>query len=266
MSVMARQTRAIRAIVAALVAATAVLVLSCTLALAETVLDYDANRTENPVADNITRVRIYKLEEGTLDPVEGAHLCIIEKATGRVITEWISDGTPHNILRTHGDKSFLDIDTEYILRELSAPAGYAKAEDTVFIIRSRNFETEGEILSGGDADASIERDGDTEVRIVGEDGTEKTFPYFTIKLRDRKEGEETRVEERPQDRVVDDVTHVAANDKSGEENKSEEKTSERLAQTSDDTPFAAMAGMAWAGAICLVAGIYLYRREMAREA
>ena len=150
--------RMLRILAAVAVAVLAALSLPATGALAKTVLDYDANRTENPLADNITRLNVNKLERGSHERVAGAHLCIIEKDTGRVVTEWVSDGSAHEIARNAGDKSSLDIDKTYILRELEAPAGYAKAADTEFVLHSNEeFSTTGEIVDGPDAEFDVIR-------------------------------------------------------------------------------------------------------------
>ena len=124
-------------------------------ALATTVIEYDNDKVSNPVQDNITRLNVNKLEKGSRDYVKGAHMVIIEKETGKVITEWTTDGTTHEVSRTSEDSNHgaLNIDTVYILRELEAPEGYAKAADTEFVIHSDNFNTSGEIKSGKDADS-----------------------------------------------------------------------------------------------------------------
>ena len=90
------------AIVAALVAATAALPLP---AYAEIHLDVypQGTQTKNPVADNITRLNVNKLEKGARDQVKGAHLAIIEKETGKMVVDWVSDGTTKEISRNADD-------------------------------------------------------------------------------------------------------------------------------------------------------------------
>ena len=124
-------------------------------ALAVTVLDYDPTETINPVADNITRLNVNKLEKGSRDYVKGAHMVIIEKETGKVVAEWTTDGSTHEVARNTDDPKHgaLDVDVVYILRELEAPEGYAKAADTEFVIHSDNFNTSGEIIKGEDAES-----------------------------------------------------------------------------------------------------------------
>ena len=78
------------------------------------------------VSDDITRIHVTKVEEGTHNALIGAKMAIIERATGIVIDEWVTDGTTHEI------EKVLDVNVEYILRELEAPEGYEKAQDTIF--------------------------------------------------------------------------------------------------------------------------------------
>lgn len=152
----------------AMVTVAVTLLLSATTALAVTVLDYDANRTKNPVADNITRLNVNKLERGSRDYVKGARMCIIEKETGRIVTEWVTDGETHEVARNTGDKASLDVDVVYVLRELEAPEGYTQAADTEFVLHSDNtFNTSGEILNGPDAEFdAIHGDGDVQAFVI----------------------------------------------------------------------------------------------------
>lgn len=155
-------------VVLAAVAAVAIVLLSATVAFGATVLDYDANRTKNPVADNITRLNVNKLEKGSRDYVKGAHMCIIEKETGRMVTEWVTDGTTHEVARNTGDNASLNTDTVYILRELEAPEGYSQAADTEFVLHSDDqFNTSGEILNGPDAEFdAIQGSGDVQAFVI----------------------------------------------------------------------------------------------------
>ena len=73
-----------------------------TAAKADTVLDYDPTTTINPVADNITRLNVNKLEKNSHDGVKGAHMAIIEKETGRVVTFLLRVARPHH-RNVHGD-------------------------------------------------------------------------------------------------------------------------------------------------------------------
>lgn len=111
-------------------------------ALAVTELEYDPQT--NPVADNVTRLDVNKLETGSRDAVVGAKMQIIDEETGAVVAEWTTDGSQHELSK------ILDIEKVYILREVSAPEGYEVAPDTRFILHSEEFNTTGEILNDHD--------------------------------------------------------------------------------------------------------------------
>ena len=103
-----------------------------------------ANRQMNApttVSDDITRVHVNKLDADTHEFVQGASMAIIEKETGTVVDEWVTGSA------THANEKHLDVDKVYILREVTAPDGYEKVEDTEFIVNA----TEGTgitVLSG----------------------------------------------------------------------------------------------------------------------
>ncbi len=148
----------LRVAIAALVVAMAAFP---TLAHAEVVLDVygDGYEPQNPVADNITRLKVNKLDKSDHEPVAGALLCIINEETGDVVDTWTSDGTTHEIARNVegiGKDGALDIDTWYVLKELSVPEGYSNNfkelqddPDTPhlirFMIHSDDFNTTGEM-------------------------------------------------------------------------------------------------------------------------
>lgn len=154
-------------------------------ARAEIVLDVYENGYEakNPVADNITRVKINKLDKSDREPVKGALLCIVNEETGDVVDKWRTDGTTHEIARNVagvGKGGALDVGTWYILKELSVPEGYSdnfkKLQDDPdtphlihFMINSDDFNTTGET----DIDEEIAEFVDTE-EIRGS-GSEQAF-------------------------------------------------------------------------------------------
>ena len=168
------------------------------LASADVVLDVypTGTQTKNPVADNITRLNVDKLEKGARDQVLGAHLAILEKETGNLVVDWWTDGKTKEISRNADDPNSgaLDIDKVYILRELEAPAGYQKAADVEFIIHSDNFNTTGEILSGGD-------NGNAESAAIRGSGPEQAF---VISLFDEATIEVTDEERRTRQREIQD--------------------------------------------------------------
>jgi hypothetical protein len=80
------------------------------------------------VHDEATLVEFAKLDTRTHEWVEGANLSIIEKDTGKEVNRWISGQAVEKL------EGKLNVDTTYILRENSAPEGYAKAEEVEFTI------------------------------------------------------------------------------------------------------------------------------------
>lgn len=180
-----RQTRFVAALVAMLAVVAALLAPG--MALAETVLDYEP--TENPVADNVTRLQVNKLRADTHDYVQGAHLVIYRQdQPDTVVAEWVSENHMHELSRV------LDINTPYVLHEVSAPEGYGLAEDVVFELYSEDFNTTGKILSG-------DANGNAEFEIISGSGPEQAFVinmYDPIKPgEDRREIRRQREVERP---------------------------------------------------------------------
>ena len=156
------------------------------LALAETVLEYEPQ--DNPVADNVTRVLVNKLRADTHEPIEGAHLVIYPASDpSTVVAEWVSTGEAHEIART------LDVNTRYVLHEISAPAGYGLASDVTFELYSEDFNTTGKIISGGGTNAEFD--------IISGSGPEQAFVislYDPIKpAEEKKEIHRQREVERP---------------------------------------------------------------------
>ena len=78
------------------------------------------------VSDDITRIHVTKVDAGTHEALKGAKMAIIERDTGVIVDEWTTDGT------THETEKLLDVNKEYILREIEAPEGYEKVQDTIF--------------------------------------------------------------------------------------------------------------------------------------
>ena len=96
------------------------------------------------VSDDVTRVHVTKVDKGTHEALKGAKMAIIDKETGKVIDEWTTDGTTHEI------EKILDVGRTYILRELEAPEGYEKVKDTTFVVN----EVEGAGITILDCDSS----------------------------------------------------------------------------------------------------------------
>lgn len=82
------------------------------------------------VYDEATTITFNKQETNTHNWVEGAKLQVIEKATGKVVEEWTTKASGEVLTAK------LNVDTPYILHEVSAPDGYAVAKDVEFVIDS----------------------------------------------------------------------------------------------------------------------------------
>ena len=221
-----RDSRLKRQVIGAIVAIFVIATIAAPRAFANTVLDYDPTETINPVADNITRLNVNKLEKGSRDGVTGAHLAIYEKATGKLITEWITDGNAHEVARNAGDsnRGALDIDVVYILRELAAPDGYAKAKDVEFVIHSDNFNTTGEILSGGE-------DGNAESAEIRGSGPEQAF---VISLFDEATVNLTEEEKRTRQRDLEEQDQ-REREKEQEKKEDKDKDKDTLPSSSNDS-------------------------------
>ncbi|MDO4806962.1 MAG: hypothetical protein Q4A07_06930 [Coriobacteriales bacterium] len=252
---------------AALVVAT---IVAPVRAHAKTVIDYDPTETINPVADNITRLNVDKLETGSRDQVKGAVLQVIKKETGEVVDEWTSDGTTHEIARNAGGvHGALDIDTVYILREVSVPEGYEKAKDVEFIIHSDDFNTTGEILSGGE-------DGNAESGAIRGSGPEQAFVISLFdkatmhvtdeerRTRERETQEQQEVQQqtgnRQQSTTSSTTSGTTSSTTSGTTSSSTSSTttSDGLTQTGDSTSYVPVVVLAVVGAGAI--GLAVQRR------
>ena len=190
-----------RTIICCLAAAFASLILAVSVAFADdtpVVIPYDP--PENPVADRTVHLNVNKLDANTHEYVKGAKLQVIDKKTKEVMIEWTSGDETAELERV------LDVDTPYILREITAPEGYEKAYDVEFTLRSVNFETKGEVSAG-----ATTPDGDTNAEFNNVSGSIEN-QAFVITLYDAKEGvelTEKRVEERPNTRTESNEKHTS---------------------------------------------------------
>lgn len=87
------------------------------------------------VADQVSKLKVAKLDTSG-KYVKGAKLQIIEKATGTVKAEWNTADGPEEFARWFDDAKTvsMNVDTDYILHEVSAPEGYELADDILFRI------------------------------------------------------------------------------------------------------------------------------------
>ncbi|MEE0956098.1 MAG: Cna B-type domain-containing protein, partial [Eubacterium sp.] len=130
-----------------------------------TALENNLMVTAQGVADKVTNLNVQKLDKDSLKPIAGAHLQILEKATGSVVQDWTSGQTGTSFYRS------LNVNTEYILHEVSAPDGYDVAPDVVFTIDDYGYIT---LVSGSD-NAMTSRDAEAD-----------TIDSSTLSLLDKK--------------------------------------------------------------------------------
>lgn len=93
------------------------------------------------VSDEATHLSVAKLDAETHEWVVGAQMVIINEETGEVVADWTSAESIHEVNKS------LNVNVRYILRELSAPEGYQKANDVVFYVKASDEEGI-EIVSG----------------------------------------------------------------------------------------------------------------------
>lgn len=93
---------------------------------------YEVNVKENGdmvtiyCANTPTGMDFSKFDETGTKELPGATLQIIDKETGEIVEEWVSTEESHTIC-------YLVEGKEYIMREITAPYGYALAEEIVFV-------------------------------------------------------------------------------------------------------------------------------------
>ena len=96
------------------------------------------NETIYLVKDTTLHFHVNKVDLTTDEEVEGAELAVIDKETGKILDSWVSKA---NEVYDFGDK--LTAGRDYILREVTAPEGYAYTTDIEFSV-----EKDGEITTG----------------------------------------------------------------------------------------------------------------------
>lgn len=95
------------------------------------------------VSDYTTDLSVSKLAADNHDTVTGAHLQILDAATGAVVADWWSTESPERLAKV------LNVDTDYVLHEEEAPSGFSKAADVTFSINAYD----GEVVIKGGNDA-----------------------------------------------------------------------------------------------------------------
>lgn len=103
------------------------------------------NGAKLTVSDDVTELKVKKLDADTNDWVKGATMRIIVKDTGDVVDQWVTTDSAHE------NRKKLNVGVRYVLQEVSAPDGYSVAKDTEFEVYAS--ETQGiKIISGDDAE------------------------------------------------------------------------------------------------------------------
>jgi len=97
-----------------------------------TIKDYDITNTPSKVV-------ISKLDATEHTELPGAVLAIIRKSDNKEVERWTSGTTPHYI-------EALEIGEVYILKEISAPSGYALAKDVEFQVGTNGVEQKVEMF------------------------------------------------------------------------------------------------------------------------
>ena len=102
------------------------------------------------VSDEQIKFEINKVDSYYKTYVSGAQMALIDQATGETVASWTTGDGAVEFAATLDDGRAIELNKNYILRELSAPAKYYKAADTVFYL---DDEGAVHIVSGSDAEA-----------------------------------------------------------------------------------------------------------------
>ena len=87
------------------------------------------------VTDQVSRLNIAKLDTSG-KYLKGARLQILDRATGNVMADWTTTDGPETFARwfDEAQTKSMNVETYYILHEVSAPEGYQLADDILFKI------------------------------------------------------------------------------------------------------------------------------------
>jgi pilin isopeptide linkage protein len=116
--------------------------------------------TSAGVSDQVSELNVAKVDSKG-DYVKGAKMQIFEKSSGKVVAEWTTGDGLKEFSRWF-DKAQtepMNVDTYYVLHEVSAPEGYTLADDIVFRINKYDssitiykFDDEGQLVEDKDAE------------------------------------------------------------------------------------------------------------------
>ena len=155
------------------------------------VMQSDGTITVNakPVSENqLTMVdsklhfNVNKVELGNGKEVEGAHLVVIDKETGKTVDEWVSEKD-----KTHDFGPKLEAGKSYILRETVAPAGYKYATDIEFTVKKDGtIETNAKTTTDTDGNkVYLVEDDTTKVTITKVDALGNQLSGVVLEIQDK---------------------------------------------------------------------------------
>ena len=142
-----------------------------------------------PVSENkLTMVdaklhfNVNKVELGNGKEVEGAHLVVIDKETGKTVDEWVSEKG-----KTHDFGPKLEAGKSYILRETVAPAGYKYATDIEFTVKKDGtIETNAKTTTDTDGNkVYLVEDDTTKVTITKVDALGNLLSGVVLEIQDK---------------------------------------------------------------------------------
>ena len=125
---------------------------------------------------------VNKVELGNGKEVEGAHLVVIDKETGKTVDEWVSEKG-----KTHDFGPKLEAGKSYILRETVAPAGYKYATDIEFTVKKDGtIETNAKTTTDTDGNkVYLVEDDTTKVTITKVDALGNQLSGVVLEIQDK---------------------------------------------------------------------------------
>ena len=125
---------------------------------------------------------VNKVELGNGKEVEGAHLVVIDKETGKTVDEWVSEKG-----KTHDFGPKLEAGKSYILRETVAPAGYKYATDIEFTVKKDGtIETNAKTTTDTDGNkVYLVEDDTTKVTITKVDALGNLLSGVVLEIQDK---------------------------------------------------------------------------------
>ena len=194
------------------------------------------------VADQVSELKVAKLDTAG-KYIKGAKLQIIEKATGNVMAEWNTADGPQSFARWFDDAKTvpMNVDTYYILHEVSAPDGYQLADDILFMINKY------------DSSITVYKYDDNGKLVIDQEAIDKWVSDTTLQMIDVPVKHETvtLVKQKlvPNEKTIqgeDKIVHV---------------TSIQAVRTGDTTPIALFVILLAAAAVVLLILVYRGRKK-----